>query len=80
VDLAAGTDAAWLERLTRFTVPFDFSGSPTLSLPCGFASDGLPISLQLVARPLEEALLVRAGAVYERATAWHEHHPPVRAG
>ncbi len=60
----------------KFTAPFDFSGSPTLSLPCGF-SNGLPLSFQLVARHLDEALLCRAGLAFERATAWHEQHPPV---
>ena len=61
----------------KFTAPFDFSGSPTLSLPCGFSSDGLPLSLQLVARHRDEALLCRAGYAYERASDWHTAHPPL---
>ncbi|MGH7805820.1 MAG: amidase [Candidatus Binatia bacterium] len=61
--------------LLRFTAPFDFSGSPTLSLPCGFGGDGMPVSLQLVGRHLEEALLCRAGHAYEQATEWHHRHP-----
>jgi amidase len=61
----------------KFTAPFDFSGSPTLSLPCGFSGEGLPLSLQLVARHLEEALLCRAGHAYERATDWHSAHPQI---
>jgi amidase len=70
-----GDDAP--RELMRFTAPFDFSGSPTLSLPCGFTPDGLPTSLQLVGRHLEEAVLCRAGRAYERATDWHERHPPL---
>ncbi len=62
-------------NLLRFTAPFDFSGSPTISLPCGFSADGLPLSLQLVGRHLEESLLLRAGHAFERATDWHERHP-----
>ncbi len=58
-----------------FTAPFNFSGYPTLSLPCGFSPEGWPLSLQLVARPLDEARLLRAGWTYERATPWHERHP-----
>jgi amidase len=58
-----------------FTAPFNFSGYPTLSLPCGFSPEGWPLSLQLVARPLHEALLLRAGWSYERATPWHARHP-----
>jgi amidase len=59
----------------KFTAPFDFSGNPTLSLPCGFTDDGLPLSLQLVARHLDEELLCRAGFAFEQATEWHTHHP-----
>jgi amidase len=68
-------DADAIRRLTRFTAPFDFSGHPTLSLPCGFAPDGLPVSLQLVGRHLEEEVLCRAGQAFEAATDWHARHP-----
>jgi amidase len=61
----------------RFTAPFNFNGAPTLSVPCGWSSDGLPFSLQLVGRPLAEALLCRLGYAYEQATAWHTMRPPV---
>ena len=63
--------------LIRFTAPFDFSGSPTLSLPCGVSADGLPLSVQLVGRDLAEDLLCRAGHAFEQATDWHELKPPV---
>jgi amidase len=63
--------------LFRFTAPFNMSGNPTLSLPCGAASGGPPPSLQLVARELGEATLLQAGAAFERATSWHEQRPPV---
>ena len=61
----------------RFTAPFNFSGSPTLSLPCGFTDDGLPHSLQLVGPHGGEALLCRAGHAYQLATDWHRRRPPV---
>ena len=61
----------------RFTAPFNFSGSPTLSVPCGFTDSGLPYSLQLVGRHGDEALLCRLGHAYELATEWHRRHPPV---
>jgi len=63
--------------LLRFTAPFNMSRNPTLSVPCGPASGGPPPSLQLVARELGEATLLQAGAVFERATPWHEQRPPV---
>jgi amidase len=69
-------DWSRLEPLLAFTAPFDCSGSPTLSLPCGFTDDGLPLSLQLVARGFHEASLLRAGHAYEQATEWHARRPP----
>ena len=71
---APGSPAAGA-AVGRFTLPFDVSGSPTVTLPCGFLDDTLPIGLQLVGRPLEEALLCRVAHVYERATGWHRRHP-----
>lgn len=61
---------------SRFTVPMDFAGLPTIALPCGLNDDGLPLSLQFVGHALSEPLLVQAGAAYERATEWHDLHPP----
>ena len=62
-------------RLQRFTVPFDYNGAPTLPLPCGLSSEGLPLALQLAGKPLAEPLLCRLGAAYEAATEWHRMHP-----
>ena len=59
----------------HFTVPYDLTGNPTLSLPCGFSTAGLPLSFQLVGRHLDEALLCRAGCAYEQSTPWHTRHP-----
>jgi amidase len=61
---------------SRFTVPMDFAGLPTISLPCGLNDDGLPLSLQFTGHALSEPRLVQAGAAYERATDWHKLHPP----
>ena len=60
-----------------FTKPFEFSGVPTLSVPCGFSRTGLPLSLQLVASPWGESDICRVGHAYERATMWHKKHPNV---
>jgi aspartyl-tRNA(Asn)/glutamyl-tRNA(Gln) amidotransferase subunit A len=62
-------------RLTRFTSPFNLTGLPAISLPCGFTGDGLPIGLQIVTRPLGEAALLRAANAYEGATEWHLRRP-----
>jgi aspartyl-tRNA(Asn)/glutamyl-tRNA(Gln) amidotransferase subunit A len=74
------TDAlqqAW--RLTSFTAPFNLTGLPALSLPCGFTSGSLPVGLQIVAGPWGEAKVLRAAQAYEAVTGWHEEHPSVAA-
>ncbi len=60
----------------RFTIPFDFSGAPTISLPCGLNSEGLPLSIQFIGRHLTEPLLVQVGHAYEAATQ-HRLRPDV---
>ncbi len=64
-----------IAALQRYTGPFDMSGHPTLSLPGGFAGDGMPIGLQLVAGHFQEAMLLRAGAAFQKVTTWHNRHP-----
>jgi aspartyl-tRNA(Asn)/glutamyl-tRNA(Gln) amidotransferase subunit A len=58
-------------------VPFNLTGHPALAIMCGLSTNRLPLSVQLVGRAFEEATLLRAGAAYERATRWHEQHPPI---
>ncbi len=60
----------------RFTAPYDFNGAPTLSVPCGLTTGGLPLSLQFVGPHLGEPLLCRIGHAYEQATTWHTLRPP----
>jgi len=57
-----------------FTVPANLAGIPGLSLPCGLAGE-LPVGLQLLGRPFDEATLLRAGAAFQRATRHHERRP-----
>jgi len=65
---------------TRYTYVFNFSRNPTLSLPCGFDREGLPVSLQLVGRHFDEALLFQVGHAFEQATEWHTHQPTLLQG
>lgn len=64
-------------KFQRFTVPFDYNGAPTLSVPCGMNGEGLPLSIQFVGKHLTEPLLCQVGHAYERATPWHNLHPDV---
>jgi aspartyl-tRNA(Asn)/glutamyl-tRNA(Gln) amidotransferase subunit A len=74
--LIEGPDALDQARLlTRYTAPFNLTGLPAISLPCGFSSDGLPIGLQIVSRPWAEALILRAAFAYEQETSWHRILP-----
>ncbi|UCC14813.1 MAG: amidase [Gammaproteobacteria bacterium] len=60
-----------------FTIPSDFSGTPALTVPCGFSDSGLPYALQFVGARLSEATLCRIGHAYEQASPWHDRHPQI---
>jgi len=61
--------------LIRLTRPFNFSGHPACSVPCGFASGGLPIGMQIVGRPFDEATVLRVADAYQRVSDWHTRRP-----
>jgi aspartyl-tRNA(Asn)/glutamyl-tRNA(Gln) amidotransferase subunit A len=62
-------------RLTRFTAPFNLTGLPALSVPCGFTGNGLPIGLQIISRAWADARVLNAGYAYEQSTDWHKRRP-----
>ncbi|MFQ5898087.1 MAG: amidase [Candidatus Methylomirabilia bacterium] len=63
--------------LVRFTRVFNLSGHPVCSVPCGFTRAGLPVGMQIVGRPFDEAMVLRVADAYQRATDWHTRRPPV---
>ena len=69
VAAAGESDLTVQDELMRFVVPFNLTGHPALSVPCGYDPQGLPVGLQLVGRPWEEALLLRVGAALEAKVA-----------
>lgn len=58
-----------------FTVGANLAGLPGISVPCGFTTGGLPIGLQFISRPWEEATMLRVADAYETATPWKERRP-----
>jgi aspartyl-tRNA(Asn)/glutamyl-tRNA(Gln) amidotransferase subunit A len=75
-DVGNGPDAeAVIQRLTRFTRPINYLGLPALSIPTGFTRAGLPVGMQLVGRSFDEAMLLRIGAAFQRATDFHDRVP-----
>jgi aspartyl-tRNA(Asn)/glutamyl-tRNA(Gln) amidotransferase subunit A len=59
-----------------YTLPFNMTGNPAVSIPCGWDSDGLPVGLQLIGRHGEDAVLLRVAALFERARPWTDRRPP----
>ena len=75
-DVGNSPDAeAVIQRLTRFTRPVNYLGVPSLSIPSGFTGSGLPVGMQLIGRSFEEAMLLRIGAAFQRATDFHDRVP-----
>jgi aspartyl-tRNA(Asn)/glutamyl-tRNA(Gln) amidotransferase subunit A len=58
-----------------FTNPFNLSGLPAISVPCGFTKENLPAGLQIVARSFDEVTAFRVAHSYEQATNWHKQRP-----
>ena len=63
--------------LTQYTRPYNITGFPAISVPCGFSEDGLPIGLQLAGRPFDEMTVLRAAYAYEQATTWSSLRPKI---
>jgi aspartyl-tRNA(Asn)/glutamyl-tRNA(Gln) amidotransferase subunit A len=75
------SDPGWLDRFVAqiFTPYWDATGHPVLVVPMGFTGGGLPLSLQMAARPFEEATALKVGDAFQRVTDWHLQVPALRA-
>lgn len=71
----AGDEKPLVRAYLDFTLPFNYSGHPALSAPCGFSTEKLPIGLQLIGRPFDEATILRVAHHYQLATDWHTRRP-----
>ena len=75
VTLESGETLDIISAVMRYNALPPLVGLPALSVPCGFADDGLPVGMQLIGRAFDEGTLFRIGHAYERATDWHQRAP-----
>ena len=70
-------DTLFKHVVPEFHGPFNLTGLPTLSVPCGFSENNLPIALQIVGRPFDEVTVLRAGYTYQQQMKWYEKRPAI---
>ena len=72
-----GKSQQLLEQLGRFTRPFNQTGLPACTVPCGFNSKGLPIGLQIIGKAFDESMVLRVAHSYEQAAEWRNRKPHI---
>jgi aspartyl-tRNA(Asn)/glutamyl-tRNA(Gln) amidotransferase subunit A len=76
--VTSGAEAAGRFFTRRsYTSPAALAGIPAIAVPCGFSREGLPLSVQLMGRPFEDATVLRAAHAYEQTSGWHRRRPPL---
>lgn len=75
VQIDQGVDEDMLSAIMQYTGVASLTGLPAMNVPCGFDPDGLPIGMQLIGRPFDEALLFRLGHAFQSATDFHRRAP-----
>jgi aspartyl-tRNA(Asn)/glutamyl-tRNA(Gln) amidotransferase subunit A len=79
VEIEPGAPEDMLAAIMQFTGLPSLTGLPAISVPCGFDGAGLPIGIQLIGRPFEEATLLRVAAAFQAHTTFHQRIPPLVA-
>ena len=64
-------------RGRSFTAPFNVTGLPAISVPCGFTETGLPIGMQIAGKPFDEPGIIRAAYAYQQQAGWRDQRPPL---
>ena len=72
-----GYDPSSTVRGRSFTAPFNVTGLPAISVPCGFTDDGLPIGLQIAGKPFDEPGVIQAAYTYQQHAGWYNTRPPI---
>ena len=72
-----GYDPISTTRGKSFTAPFNVTGLPAISVPCGFSENGLPIGMQIAGKPFDEPGVIQAAYTYQQYAGWHEVKPTI---
>ena len=72
-----GYDPLSTARGKSFTSPFNVTGLPAISVPCGFTESGLPIGMQIAGKPFDEPGVIQAAYTYQQYAGWHELKPAI---
>ena len=76
VSEASGTESRY-PSLSSLAGPFNATGSPAVTVPCGFTRSGMPVGMQIVGRAFGDATVLRVAKAYQDATKWHASQPDV---
>jgi aspartyl-tRNA(Asn)/glutamyl-tRNA(Gln) amidotransferase subunit A len=79
VVIVAGVEEDMLSAIMQYTGVASLTGLPSMSVPCGFSADGLPIGMQIIGRPFDERTIFRVGYAYQAVTGWHQREPSMGA-
>ena len=72
-----GYDPVSTARGRSFTAPFNVTGLPAISVPCGFTESGLPIGMQIAGKPFDEPGVIQAAYTYQQHARWYTTRPPI---
>jgi len=72
-----GREVSLMAALISAMCPFNLTGQPALTVPCGFTKSQLPLALQIVGKAFDEATVLQIGHAYEQQTSWHRQRPPL---
>jgi aspartyl-tRNA(Asn)/glutamyl-tRNA(Gln) amidotransferase subunit A len=72
---AGGAESGIVDAFTRLNSPQNMAGVPSLAMPCGFTSSGLPVGLQVIAPAGHDVRALALGALWQRETDWHRRTP-----
>ena len=68
-----------IPRYSNFTMTANLCGLPGITVPCGFADDGMPVGIQIIGRPFGDPTVIRVANAYQKVTSWHTIRPTITA-